>query len=166
MVGFSRISNFPNVIGAVDGTHIAIKAISFDTHIFVNRRNVHSINMMTVCDAISSSLTYSKVDRFNPQCFWVVQLCLVWHNKGVATGRHWISTQTSSFDSSSEPIKSECICIQWRLYTNKELPLSGVLVFLVLCYTSWYICKEHNVPEPANNVQTVNQIYQGHKTMK
>jgi hypothetical protein len=51
MLGFSRLSNLPNVIGAIDGTHIPIKAPKDDEHLFVNRKNFHSINVMAVCDA-------------------------------------------------------------------------------------------------------------------
>ncbi|XP_062620963.1 putative nuclease HARBI1 [Saccostrea cucullata] len=51
MFNFSRISGFPNVIGAIDGTHIGIKSPSFEENVFVNRKNYHSINTMAVCDA-------------------------------------------------------------------------------------------------------------------
>ncbi|XP_062592632.1 putative nuclease HARBI1 [Saccostrea cucullata] len=51
ILGFSRITNFPNVIGAIDGTHVPIKAPKNDEHLFVNRKNFHSINVMAVCDS-------------------------------------------------------------------------------------------------------------------
>ncbi|XP_061186799.1 putative nuclease HARBI1 [Saccostrea echinata] len=51
ILGFSRIANFPNVIGAIDGTHIPVKAPKNDEHLFVNRKNFHSINVMAVCDS-------------------------------------------------------------------------------------------------------------------
>lgn len=38
ILGFSHISNFLNVIGAIDGTHISIKTPKDDEHIFVNRK--------------------------------------------------------------------------------------------------------------------------------
>lgn len=47
----SRIVNFPNVIDAIDGTHIPTKAPNNDEHLFVNRNDFHSFNVMTVCDA-------------------------------------------------------------------------------------------------------------------
>ncbi|XP_062587653.1 putative nuclease HARBI1 [Saccostrea cucullata] len=50
-VSRSRITNFPNVIGAIDGTHVPIKAPKNDEHLFVNRKNFHSINVMAVCDS-------------------------------------------------------------------------------------------------------------------
>lgn len=51
MFDFSRICGFPNVIGAIDGTHVGIKSPSFEENVFVNRKNYHSINTMAVCDA-------------------------------------------------------------------------------------------------------------------
>ncbi|XP_071160779.1 putative nuclease HARBI1 [Mytilus edulis] len=49
--GFYDISNFPNVIGAVDGTHVRIKSPAVDEHLYVNRKNYHSLNVMGVCDS-------------------------------------------------------------------------------------------------------------------
>lgn len=51
MRGFSDIAGFPNVIGAIDGTHIRIKSPSLDEHLYVNRKNYHSINVQAVCDS-------------------------------------------------------------------------------------------------------------------
>jgi hypothetical protein len=51
MHGFHDIANFPNVVGAIDGTHIRIRAPSADENFYVNRKNYHSINVMGVCDA-------------------------------------------------------------------------------------------------------------------
>ncbi|XP_052082587.1 putative nuclease HARBI1 isoform X2 [Mytilus californianus] len=48
---FYRLSGFPNVIGAIDGTHIRIQAPSEDEPSFVNRKGVHSVNVQAVCDA-------------------------------------------------------------------------------------------------------------------
>ena len=38
MQGFHNIANFPNVVGALDGTHIRIKTPSIDEHFYVNRK--------------------------------------------------------------------------------------------------------------------------------
>lgn len=51
MHGFYEYANFPNVVGAVDGTHIRIKAPSTDEHLYVNRKNYHSINVQGVCNS-------------------------------------------------------------------------------------------------------------------
>ncbi|XP_045076311.1 putative nuclease HARBI1 [Coregonus clupeaformis] len=48
---FAAIAGFPNVIGAIDCTHIAIKAPSEDEFAYVNRKHFHSINVQIICDA-------------------------------------------------------------------------------------------------------------------
>ncbi|XP_060592355.1 putative nuclease HARBI1 [Ruditapes philippinarum] len=48
---FYRISKFPNVIGAVDCTHVKIQAPTNNESDFVNRKGFHSINVQMVCDA-------------------------------------------------------------------------------------------------------------------
>ena len=54
MVGFARISDFPSVTGAIDGTHIPIKAPSLNGKVFFNtKKNYHSINVMAMCDSNS-----------------------------------------------------------------------------------------------------------------
>ncbi|XP_030004247.1 putative nuclease HARBI1 [Sphaeramia orbicularis] len=42
---------FPNVIRAIDCTHIAIKAPSQDEIVYGNRKQFHSINVQNICDA-------------------------------------------------------------------------------------------------------------------
>lgn len=56
---FARISGFPRVIGAIDGTHIPIKAPSAEEPIYVNRKNFHSLNVQVVCNASHLVLNYS-----------------------------------------------------------------------------------------------------------
>ncbi|XP_017477324.1 PREDICTED: putative nuclease HARBI1 [Rhagoletis zephyria] len=46
---FSR-SGIPNVIGCVDGTHIAIYAPTANRHLYLNRKGFFSINAMIACD--------------------------------------------------------------------------------------------------------------------
>ncbi|XP_059928879.1 putative nuclease HARBI1 [Gadus macrocephalus] len=48
---FAAMSDFPNVIGAIDCTHIAIRAPSEHEFAYVNRKHVHTINVQVVCDA-------------------------------------------------------------------------------------------------------------------
>ena len=48
---FHAIAGFPNVVGAIDGTLIGIKAPSRDEHLFVSRKGGHAINVLAVCDA-------------------------------------------------------------------------------------------------------------------
>ncbi|XP_047468574.1 putative nuclease HARBI1 [Penaeus chinensis] len=56
---FSRIANFPRVIGAIDGTHIPIKAPYVDEHIYVNRKRFHSLNLQVVCNADGLITSYN-----------------------------------------------------------------------------------------------------------
>ncbi|XP_046874255.1 putative nuclease HARBI1 [Hypomesus transpacificus] len=48
---FAAMSGFPNVIGAIDCTHVAIRAPSMNENAFVNRKHFHSINVQVICDA-------------------------------------------------------------------------------------------------------------------
>jgi len=48
---FSAIAGFPNVIGAIDCTHIPIKSPANNEEAYVNRKNIHTINVQAVCDA-------------------------------------------------------------------------------------------------------------------
>ncbi|KAK0140608.1 putative nuclease HARBI1 [Merluccius polli] len=48
---FAEIAGFPNVIGAIDCTHIAIKAPSEGEYAYVNRKHFHSLNVQIICDA-------------------------------------------------------------------------------------------------------------------
>ena len=44
-------SDFPQVIGCIDGTHVPILAPSQNEGIYVNRKNLHSIDIQAICDA-------------------------------------------------------------------------------------------------------------------
>ena len=49
---FYRIANFPNILGAIDGTLIPITAPSGeDEHLYVSRKGGHALNVQVVCDA-------------------------------------------------------------------------------------------------------------------
>ncbi|XP_063600699.1 putative nuclease HARBI1 [Penaeus indicus] len=56
---FSRFANLPRVIGAIDGTHIPIKAPYVDEHIYVNRKRFHSLNLQVVCNADGLIISYN-----------------------------------------------------------------------------------------------------------
>ncbi|XP_069192090.1 putative nuclease HARBI1, partial [Procambarus clarkii] len=43
-----NISRFPNVIGAIDCTHVPIKAPKVEENIYVNRKQYHSLNIQVV----------------------------------------------------------------------------------------------------------------------
>ena len=48
---FEARAGFPTVIGAIDCTHIAIKATSHDEFVYVNRKHFHWIKVHIICDA-------------------------------------------------------------------------------------------------------------------
>lgn len=48
---FAATLGFPNVIGAVDCTHVAIRAPRVNENAYVNRKHVHSINVQVICNA-------------------------------------------------------------------------------------------------------------------
>lgn len=74
---FMEKFQFPGVVGALDGTHIAIVKPKEDEHNFINRKGFHSINVLIVCDAnlkilfINANYPGSSHDSF------------VWRNSGL-----------------------------------------------------------------------------------
>jgi hypothetical protein len=48
---FYTMSNFPNIVGAVDGTLIPIMSPSVDEPVFVCRKGYHAINVQAICQA-------------------------------------------------------------------------------------------------------------------
>ncbi|XP_066585431.1 putative nuclease HARBI1 [Prorops nasuta] len=48
---FLNLSNFPGVVGAIDGSHIPISAPKIHTNSYVNRKKFHSILLQGICDA-------------------------------------------------------------------------------------------------------------------
>ncbi|XP_042882922.1 putative nuclease HARBI1 [Penaeus japonicus] len=55
---FFAIKGFPNVLGAIDCTHIPIKPPRQE-HIYLNRKRVHSLNVQVVSDAHMKILSFS-----------------------------------------------------------------------------------------------------------
>ncbi|CAC5421579.1 HARBI1 [Mytilus coruscus] len=51
---FYEIAGFPNILGAVDGTHIRIKRPHHDEASFINRKSYPSLNVQAICDAKDS----------------------------------------------------------------------------------------------------------------
>ena len=56
---FYAMSNFPRVIGCIDGTHIRIIAPSENSHSYIIRKGYHSINAMAVCDSLGKFIYVS-----------------------------------------------------------------------------------------------------------
>ena len=59
MQEFAAVANFPRIIGAIDRIHIAIKIPEKDEHVFVNRKQFHSLNLKVVCDAKWRIISYN-----------------------------------------------------------------------------------------------------------
>ena len=49
--GFYELSDFPNIVGAIDGSLIPIKAPKGDEHLFVCRKGYHAINIQAISKA-------------------------------------------------------------------------------------------------------------------
>ena len=50
---FHAVAGFPGVVGAIDCTHVRLYGapLGDDEHLYVNRKDYHSINVQAVCDA-------------------------------------------------------------------------------------------------------------------
>ncbi|XP_031335321.1 putative nuclease HARBI1 [Photinus pyralis] len=48
---FMQHFNFPGVVGAIDGTHVAILKPVIEEHNFVNRKGFHSLNVQIICNS-------------------------------------------------------------------------------------------------------------------
>ena len=57
MQEFLNFSRFPQVVGALDGSHIPIKAPKDDSNEYVNRKSFHCIVLEGVSDANGKFLT-------------------------------------------------------------------------------------------------------------
>jgi hypothetical protein len=67
---FMEKFGFPGVIGAIDGTHVAILQPVEDEHVYFNRKGFHSKNVQIICDAnllilnVNANLGGSAHDSF------------------------------------------------------------------------------------------------------
>ncbi|CAL2052421.1 unnamed protein product [Caenorhabditis brenneri] len=48
-IQFKALTNIPNVVGAIDGTHVRIPAPNEHEHVYVNRKSYHSLNVGVAC---------------------------------------------------------------------------------------------------------------------
>nr|CAI5854219.1 unnamed protein product [Callosobruchus analis] len=51
MTSFEQKAGFPNVIGAIDGTHIKIRKPKTDSESYINRKGFYSVNLQAVCNS-------------------------------------------------------------------------------------------------------------------
>ncbi|KAK3774339.1 hypothetical protein RRG08_049804 [Elysia crispata] len=78
------MADFPNVIGCIDGTHVPIRAPNINEHEYVNRKNVHTINVQKVCDAQLRIL--NSVVKYTDKVCKIITSCLVLHNVALEFG--------------------------------------------------------------------------------
>ena len=50
MEGFRKHKGLPGVRGAIDGSHIPVKAPQECPENYINRKNFHSVNLTAICD--------------------------------------------------------------------------------------------------------------------
>ena len=48
MQKYYQLAKFPNVLECIDGSHIAVRSLKKDEHLFVNRKCFHSINVQNI----------------------------------------------------------------------------------------------------------------------
>ena len=77
--GFHAIAGFPNIIGAIDCTHIAIKAPSTNELNYVNRKGFHPVNVQWTFTWVSISVL-EKILFFAP--FAIVAVSGKTHSHG------------------------------------------------------------------------------------
>ncbi|KAK4885857.1 hypothetical protein RN001_002128 [Aquatica leii] len=71
-IEFNRLHRFPGVIGCIDCTHVAIfpphrDDENYPEHLYVNRKNYHSLNVQLICDSKLRILNNDEAQnkRFN-----------------------------------------------------------------------------------------------------
>lgn len=65
-MAFSRRARFPDVLGAIDCTHVALRAPRIGEASFRNRKSYHSLNVQVICDARQRIM--SVVSKFPGSC--------------------------------------------------------------------------------------------------
>ncbi|KAK9745262.1 DDE superfamily endonuclease [Popillia japonica] len=68
--------NFPGVIGAIDGTHVAIMK-PLNEHNFINRKGYHSLNVQIICDSTM------KVLNINANFGGSTHDSFIWRHSGI-----------------------------------------------------------------------------------
>nr|CAI5859964.1 unnamed protein product [Callosobruchus analis] len=66
MTSFEQKAGFPNVIGAIDGTHIKIRKPKTDSESYINRKGFYSVNLQAVCNLQCIFTHFLQV--FQEQC--------------------------------------------------------------------------------------------------
>ncbi|KAL2099665.1 hypothetical protein ACEWY4_004059 [Coilia grayii] len=80
-------AGFPNVIGAIDCTHVAIRAPHVNEYMYVNRKNFHSINVQLICDARMAILNAVARWPGSTHDSFIVRNCSVGNRLEAGAGR-------------------------------------------------------------------------------
>ncbi|XP_062576193.1 putative nuclease HARBI1 [Saccostrea cucullata] len=81
-----KVSNFPNVVGAIDGTLIPIIGMSGDDeHVFVSRKGFHAINMQGIVTADLKCLhkTGGALAYAPAKCVRIIECCCRLYNRAI-----------------------------------------------------------------------------------
>ena len=77
--GFASIAGFPNIVGAVDGTHVPILAPSgLDEPCFVNRKQFHSLNVQVCFEISHIEITCIRFKRNKASQFYLYTECIIY----------------------------------------------------------------------------------------
>jgi len=95
---FDSIAGFPNVVGAIDCSHIAVKMPSEHAEAFVSRKGIHTINVQAVCDPdmkitnIVAKWPGSTHDSF----IWHSAVCILCLKETTSTDGYLVSNRIAS----------------------------------------------------------------------
>ncbi len=87
MDDFVRQTGFPNVLGAIDCTHVAIRAPRANEYVYVNRKNVHSINVQLMCNGRMAILNAVARWPGSTHDSFIVRNCSVGNRLEAGAGR-------------------------------------------------------------------------------
>uniref|UniRef100_A0A8C5PS95 Putative nuclease HARBI1 n=1 Tax=Leptobrachium leishanense TaxID=445787 RepID=A0A8C5PS95_9ANUR len=78
--GFFELGGIPNVVGAIHCTHIVMRAPANQGQVYMNRKNVHSLNVQVVCDAKMRIMNVFTSFPGIPHGSYILQNSSVAHN--------------------------------------------------------------------------------------
>ena len=93
------------MIGAIDCTHVAIRAPHLNEYIYINRKNIHSINVQLICDA--NMVILNTVARWpgSTHDSFIVRNCSVGNRLEDGAGRNgWILAKHFKIKTNRSPI--------------------------------------------------------------
>ena len=88
---FLHKTGFPNVIGTIDCTHVAIRAPHVNEYVYINGKHLHSINVQLICDAHMAILNAVARWPGSTHDSFVVRNCSVGNRLEAGAGRNgWL----------------------------------------------------------------------------